>query len=73
MRTISYDPLWKTLVDSHMNKMQFKEAAGLSKGTITKMGKNESITVDTLVRICNVLDCDVNDVLEIKDTGRRNV
>ena len=73
MRTISYDPLWKTLVDSHMNKMQLKEAAGLSKGTITKMGKNESITVDTLVRICNVLDCDVNDVLEIKDTGRRNV
>ena len=73
MRTISYDPLWKTLVDSHMNKMQLKEAAGLSKGTITKMGKNESITVDTLVRICNVLDCDVNDILEIKDTGRRNV
>ena len=73
MRTISYDPLWKTLVDSHMNKMQLKEAAGLSKGTITKMGKNESITVDTLVRICNALDCDVNDVLEIKDTGRRNV
>jgi putative transcriptional regulator len=69
MRTVSYDPLWKTLVDHHMNKMELKEAAGLSKGTITKMGKNESVTVDVLTRICNALDCDVYDVLEIKEHG----
>lgn len=67
MRTVSYDPLWKTLVDRHMNKKEQKEAAGLSKGTITKMGKNEPVTVDVITRICSALDCDVNDVLEIKD------
>lgn len=65
MRTISYDPLWKTLVDRHMNKGELRDKAGLSKGTITKMGKNESVTVDVLVKICNALDCDIVDVLSI--------
>ena len=71
MGIVSFDPLWKTLVDHHMNKMELKEVAGLSKGTITKMVKNESITVDVLTRICNALDCDGNDVLEIKEHGER--
>lgn len=65
MRTISYDPLWKTLIDHHMNRMELKERAGLSKGTITRMGKNESVTVEILSKICNTLDCEVYDVLEI--------
>lgn len=67
MRTVSYDPLWKTLIDHHINKTELKEMAGLSKGTITRMGKNESVTVEVLSKICNVLDCEVEDVLEIKD------
>ena len=46
MRTVSYDPLWKTLVDHHMNKSELRDKAGLAKGTITKMGKNESVTVE---------------------------
>ena len=66
MRTISYDPLWKTLIDKKMNKKDLTAAAGLAKGTITRMGKNESVTVDVLVKICNALDCDVVDVLEIR-------
>ena len=66
MRTISYDPLWKTLIDKKMNKKDLTVAAGLAKGTITRMGKNESVTVDVLVKICNALDCDVVDVLEIR-------
>ena len=65
MRTISYDPLWKTLIDKKMNKKDLT-AAGLAKGTITRMGKNESVTVDVLVKICNAVDCDVVDVLEIR-------
>ena len=67
MRTVSYDPLWKTLIDHHINRTELKEKAGLSKGTITRMGKNESVTIDVLMKICNALDCDVNDVLEIKE------
>ena len=67
MRTVSYDPLWKTLVDHHMNKSELRDKAGLAKGTITKMGKNESVTVEVLVKICNALDCEVYDVLEIRE------
>ena len=69
MRTVSYDPLWKTLIDHHINRTELKEKAGLSKGTVTRMGKNESVTVEVLVKICNALDCDVNDVLEIREHG----
>ena len=67
MRTISFDPLWKTLIDHHMNKQELREAAGLSRGTVTRMGKNESFTVEVLVKVCNALDCDVVDVLEIRE------
>ena len=67
MRTISYDPLWKTLIDKKMNKKDLITAAGLAKGTITRMGKNESVTVEVLVKICNALDCEVYDVLEIRE------
>lgn len=66
MRVISYDPLWKTLIDKKMNKKDLIEKAGLAKGTVTRMGKNESVTVEVLVKICNALDCDVYDVLEIR-------
>ena len=54
----------KTLIDHHMYKMVLKEAAGVSKGTIAKMGKNESVTVAVLTSICNALDCVIYDVLE---------
>ena len=67
MRTISYDPLWKTLIDKKMNKKDLIAAARLAKGTITRMGKNESVTVEVLVKICNALDCEVYDVLEIRE------
>ena len=67
MRVISYDPLWKTLIDKKMNKKDLIEKAGLAKGTVTRMGKNESVTVEVLVKICNALDCEVYDVLEIRE------
>lgn len=67
MRTISYDPLWKTLIDKKMNRKDLVEKTGLAKGTITKMGKNESVTVEVLAKICNALNCEVYDVLEIRE------
>lgn len=67
MRTISYDPLWKTLIDKKMNRKELVEKTGLAKGTITKMGKDESVTVEVLAKICNALDCDVYDILEIRE------
>ena len=65
MKRISYSPLWKTLIDRKMSKSDLREAAQLSRTTITKMGKDESVTMDVILRICNALNCAVYDVVEV--------
>ena len=62
---ISYNRLWKLLIDNHMIKKDLKEKAELSTATMAKLGKNESVSLDVLVRICNVLNCEIGDVVEI--------
>lgn len=67
-KKVTYDPLWKTLRARNMNKGDLHEAAHLSKGTITKMGKDESVTIDVISRIATALDTkDINDILEIEE------
>ena len=63
---ISFDPLWKNLIDKKMSKMELREAAGLSKSTFAKLGKNESVTLETIEKICIALDCEISDVVSIK-------
>ena len=62
---ISYNRLWKLLIDNHMIKKDLKEKAELSTATMAKLGKNESVSLDVLVRICKVLHCEIGDVVEI--------
>ncbi len=62
---ISYNKLWKLLIDNHMKKKDLKEKAELSTATMAKLGKNESVSLDVLVRICIVLNCEIGDVVEI--------
>ena len=50
-----------------MNKTMLREEAKLSSGTIAKLGKNENVTTDVLVKICKTLNCDICDIIEIKD------
>lgn len=65
---ISYNKLWKLLIDKNMNKMDLKEAAGISSVSIAKLGKGESISTAVLLKICNALDCHINEIMEtIKD------
>ena len=64
-RAISYDPLWKKLVDAKLNKSELAEKAGIGRGTITRMGKNEPVGLDVILKICNYLDCGIEDVVEI--------
>ena len=66
MRIISYDPLWKKLVDAKINRTELAEKAGLSRGTITKMGKNEPVGLDAILKVCNYLDCGIEDVVSIQ-------
>ena len=68
MRTVSYDPLWKKLIDVKMNKTELVEKAGIARSTIAKMGKNEIVSLDVIVKICNTLDCDIIDVVSVLPT-----
>lgn len=65
---ISYNKLWKLLIDKNMKRKDLQEAAGISSASITKLGKGENITTDVLLRICDALECTLEDILEtIKD------
>jgi putative transcriptional regulator len=61
---ISYNPLWKMLIDKGMNKKDLREKSGISTASIAKLGKGENITTDVLLRICEALDCNINDIME---------
>lgn len=64
--SISYKRLWKLLIDRDMTKIELKDAAGISTGTLAKLGKNENVTTDVLVKICKALDCNIADIMEIE-------
>lgn len=68
---ISYKKLWKLLIDRDMKKKDLCEKAKISNFTVAKMTKSENITTDILVRICECLDCKIEDIIEIinKDEG----
>ena len=63
---ISFDPLWKTLIDKKLSKTEFASTVGLSKSTLAKLGKNEYVSLEVIERICNKLEVPVYDVVEIK-------
>ena len=62
---ITYKKLWKLFIDRDMNKGDLQKAAGISPSSMAKLSKDENIQTDLLVRICNALDCDTLDIMEI--------
>lgn len=68
---VSYNKLWKMLIDKNMKKKELGEAAGISNSLIAKLGKNENVTVDVLVRICTALDCGIDDIMELIPDDRQ--
>ena len=67
---VSYNKLWKLLIDRGMKKTDLIEAVKTSPNTIAKMGKNENISMDVITRICEYLGCDIGDIMEmIPDDG----
>lgn len=66
MVRISYNKLWKMLIDKEMQKRDLQELAGISSASIAKLGKGENITTDILLKICGALNCDLNDIMETK-------
>jgi DNA-binding Xre family transcriptional regulator len=66
---ISYKKLWKLLIDRDLKKKDLCELAGISSASMAKLGKNENINTSILVRICEALDCDTSDIMEIEIEG----
>ena len=69
---VSYKKLWKLLIDRDMRKQDLKEKAGISKGTITKLGKNQNVSTETLAKICAALECNIEDIVEFSTKEQRD-
>lgn len=66
---ITYKKLWKLLIDKDMMKKDLAERAGISTASIAKLGRNENVNTDILLKICEALECDVSDIMEVvRDT-----
>ena len=62
---ISYMKLWHLLLDRKMTKKELREKTGISTASISKLNKGENVTTDVLVRICNALNCRLDDIMEL--------
>lgn len=71
--TVSYNKLWKLLIDKNMMKKELGQIAGVSPSLIAKLGRNENVTVEVLVKICEALDCAMDDIMEIVPINDRNL
>lgn len=65
-----YNKLWKLLIDKEMNKVNLRDAAGITSATLAKLSKNQNVSMEVLGRICKVLECDVGDVVEYIDEAK---
>jgi len=63
--SVSYKRLWKLLIDKEMSKSEMRASAGIAASTVSRMNKNEYISLEVLEKICIALDCDFGDIIEI--------
>lgn len=67
-KRISYDRLWKLMIDKKINKSQLIQAADITSNAMAKMGKDKTVQLETLLKICEVLDCGIEDIVEFKES-----
>ena len=63
----SYNKLWKLMIDKKINKTQLCKAAGITTNAMAKLGRDEAVTLETLEKICIVLDCKLDDIVEFSE------
>ncbi|TDP53716.1 helix-turn-helix domain-containing protein [Aminicella lysinilytica] len=63
---ISYNRLWKLLIDKKMKKYQLREQAHISSNSVAKLSKDENVSLDVLLKICETLDCDIGDICSFR-------
>ena len=64
--TVNYNKLWKILIDKNMMKKDLREAAGVTTNVMAKLGKNEHVSTEVLYKICEVLICEIDDIMDIQ-------
>ncbi len=62
---VCYNKLWKLLIDRKMKKKDLIATTGISRGTMAKLGHDENVNIEVLVRICTALQCDMGDIVEV--------
>lgn len=62
---VSYKKLWKLLIDKNLKKKDLRKMTGLSTVSMAKLSKDENVTTDVLVKICNALTCNISDIMEV--------
>lgn len=70
--TLSYNKLWKLLIDKGMTKTEMRLKADISTTTLAKLGKNETVSMEVLLKICKVLDCNVGDIMDVINDEVKN-
>ena len=68
----SYKKLWKLLIDRDMRKEDLRLKAGITTTAMAKLGRNETVHMDILLKICNALDCGLDDILEIVSEAKND-
>lgn len=66
MANMSYKKLWKLLIDKNLKKKDLQKMAGISSSSIAKLGRNENVNTEIINKICNALDCDTSDIMEME-------
>ena len=63
--SVSYKKLWILIIEKDMTNLEVRKAAKISPATFTKLKKNEIVSLDILIKICRILDCDIGDIVEV--------
>ena len=70
--TVSYNRLFKLLIDKRMKKKDLQSAAGISPSSMSKLSKNENVSLDVLIKVCSALNVDFGDIMSIDSTTLPN-
>ncbi len=71
--SVSYNGLWKMLIDKNMYKKDLAAELNISSATMAKMGKGESVSMDVLERICSYMDCNIGDIMSFEKDASKEV
>ena len=70
--TVNYNKLWKKLIDLEMSRTQMRLKAGISTKQLAKLGKNENVNTEILVKICEALGCNIDEIMDVVEQKEEN-